>query len=230
VIGGGVNPAAATGGNGHRFRHKYSVRGPIVYHIGAAAIDKGTLDTIAAVRLLRARGLEVTFVMAGSTMLDRFRRRYEALPGDVREKCRWLGYISDQDKRDLAAAADVFCMPSRTESFGIVYLEAWLNGVPVIGARAGGVPDVISDGVDGFLVAFHDVDALAERIARLLTDVHLARCFGEAGRAKVIAHHTWERKIAKIASLYEDLVGARPAAGPGQAGEGARLATDVISS
>src|SRR3712207_8646872 len=73
-----------------------------------------------------------------------------------------------EDKRDLNAAGQVFCMPSRTDSFGIVYLEAWLNGVPVIGARAGGVPEIIDDGVDGYLVEFGDVAALANRIELLL--------------------------------------------------------------
>ena len=77
-------------------------------------------------------------------------------------------------------------MPSRTDSFGIVYLEAWLNGVPVIGARAGGVPEVITDGVDGYLVDFGDVAALANRIELLLRRPEAARAMGEAGRRKVL--------------------------------------------
>ena len=82
-------------------------------------------------------------------------------------------------------------MPSRTDSFGIVYLEAWLNGVPVIGARAGGVPEVITDGVDGYLVDFGDVAALANRIELLLRRPEAARALGEAGRRKVLAEHKW---------------------------------------
>jgi glycosyltransferase involved in cell wall biosynthesis len=144
-----------------------------------------------------------TFVMAGSTMLDKFREYYEDLPEEVRERCRWLGFISDEDKRDLLAAGQVFCMPSRTDSFGIVYLEAWLNGAPVIGARAGGVPEVISDGVDGYLVEFGDVTALANMIQFLLQRTDIAREMAKAGRRKVLADHTWDHKIARIAEIYD---------------------------
>ena len=149
-----------------------------------------------------ARGVKATFLMAGSTMLDKFKRYYESLPEEVRERCRWLGFIPDEDKRDLHAAGQVFCMPSRTDSFGIVYLEAWLNGVPVIGARAGVVPEIISDGVDGYLVDFADVPALANRIQLLIERPQRAREMGVSGSRKVLAEHTWDHKITRIAEIY----------------------------
>lgn len=201
-VGVGVNPYDVVGGNPARFRQKYGVEGPIVYYIGAAAHDKGTGHTIEAMRRIWARGVQATFLMAGSTMLDKFKQYYEALPAEVREKCRWLGFISDEDKRDLNAAGQVFCMPSRTDSFGIVYLEAWLNGVPVIGANAGGVPEVVTDGVDGYLVSFGDVASLANRIQLLLERPDTANAMGQAGRRKVLAEHTWDHKIARIAEIY----------------------------
>jgi len=204
-VGVGVNPYEVVGGNGERFRSKYDIEGPIVFYIGAAAHDKGTAHTIEAMQRVWARGCDATFLMAGSTMLDKFKRYYEGLPEDVREKCRWLGFISDEDKRDLQAAAQVFCMPSRTESFGIVYLEAWLNGLPVIGARAGAVPEVVTDGTDGYLVGFGDIPALATRIQMLLQRPELANEMGNAGRRKVLAEHTWDHKIARIAEIYRDV-------------------------
>ncbi len=206
-VGVGVNPYDVVGGNGERLRRKYGVEGPIVYYIGAAAHDKGTDTTIEAMRRVWARGVDATFLTAGSTMLDKFRRYYEELPEDVRDRCRWLGFISDEDKRDLHAAGQVFCMPSRTDSFGIVYLEAWLNGVPVIGAWAGGVPEIISDGVDGYLVNFGDVPALANRIQLLLERPDAAEAMGQAGRRKALAEHTWDHKIARIAEIYRAVSG-----------------------
>lgn len=203
-VGVGVNPYAVVGGNAERFRKKYNVHGPIVYYIGAAAYDKGTTHTIEAMQRVWARGMDATFLMAGSTMLDKFRDYYDNLPEDVRERCRWLGFISDEDKRDLLAAGQVFCMPSRTDSFGIVYLEAWLNGAPVIGAHAGGVPEVVADGVDGYLVEFGDVSALANMIQFLLQRQDIAREMGKSGRRKVLAEHTWDHKIARIAEIYQE--------------------------
>ncbi|MEO8285837.1 MAG: glycosyltransferase family 4 protein [Chloroflexota bacterium] len=205
-VGVGVNPYDVVGGNADRFRRKYGVEGPIVYYIGAAAYDKGTEHTIEAMQRVWERGIDATFLMAGSTMLDKFTKYYNNLPDAVREKCRWLGFISDEDKRDLQAAGTVFCMPSRTDSFGIVYLEAWLNGVPVIGAWAGGVPEVVTDGVDGYLVQFGDVAALANRIQLLFQRPEAAHTMGEAGRRKVLAEHTWDHKIARIAEIYRDVM------------------------
>ncbi len=205
-VGVGVNPYAVVGGNAERFRRRYGVQGPIVYYIGAAAYDKGTAHTIEAMRHVWARGVDATFLMAGATMLDKFKDYYNHLPEEVRERCRWLGFIPDEDKRDLHAAGQVFCMPSRTDSFGIVYLEAWLNGVPVIGARAGGVPEIISDGVDGYLVEFGDVPALANRLELLLKRPDIAHELGQAGRRKVLAEHTWDHKIARIAEIYQQVM------------------------
>jgi glycosyltransferase involved in cell wall biosynthesis len=208
-VGVGVNPYEVVGGNGERFLRKFGIEGPIVYYIGAAAHDKGTDTTIEAMRRVWERGIDATFVMAGSTMLDKFRRYYEELPDEVRARCRWLGFISDEDKRDLNAAGQVFSMPSRTDSFGIVYLEAWLNGVPVIGARAGGVPEIITDGTDGYLIEFGDAAALANRITLLLKRPEAAHDMGQAGRRKVLAEHTWDHKISRIAEIYKELVGTR---------------------
>ena len=98
-------------------------------------------------------------------------------------------------------------MPSRTDTFGIVYLEAWLYDKPVIGAAAGGVPEVIADGVTGYLVPFGAVAALADRIARLLADPALRARLGAAGHAAVLREHTWDAKIARITAIYERLVG-----------------------
>ncbi len=205
-VGVGVNPYQVVGGNGKRFREKYGVQGPIVYYIGAAAYDKGTTHTIEAMQRVWERGTQATLIMAGSTMLDKFKHYYDDLPDEVREKCRWLGFISDEDKRNLQAAGQIFCMPSRTDSFGIVYLEAWLNGVPVIGCYAGGVPEVVTDGVDGYLVPFGDVPALANRIQLLLQHPDTAARMAQAGHRKVLAEHTWDHKIARIAEIYRTAV------------------------
>lgn len=203
-VGAGINVDEVVGGQGQRFRDKYGVDAPIVFSLGAQAYDKGTQHTIEAMRRLWKGGSDATLVLAGPVM-DHFRRYFDSLPPEVRQRCRLLGFIPDQDKRDLLDAGDVYVMPSRTDSFGIVYLESWLYKKPVVGARAGGVPDVIKDGENGYLVPFGDVDGLADRIATLLTDKDLARRFGERGYRKVLAEHTWDRKYAVINKVYQEL-------------------------
>ena len=203
-VGVGVNADEIAGGSGHRFREKYNIKSPIVFQLGAQAYDKGSQHTVEAMRQLWEQGYDASLILAGPSM-DHFLRYFEALPDEVRRRCHLLGFIPDEDKRDLLDAGDVFVMPSRTDSFGIVYLESWLYKKPVIGALAGGVPEVISHGQDGYLVPFGDVARLADCIAALLTDKELAQRFGEAGCRKVLTEHTWDKKYGMISQVYRQL-------------------------
>jgi glycosyltransferase involved in cell wall biosynthesis len=115
-----------------------------------------------------------------------------------------LGVLDDEGKRDFFAGIDVFALPSRSDSFGLVLPEAWANGVPCVGYRAGGVAWVIRDGVDGALVKCGDVEALAAALARLAGDAATRRRMGEAGRARM-PEFDWGNKLAMVRDVYRDL-------------------------
>jgi glycosyltransferase involved in cell wall biosynthesis len=216
LVGAGVDPASVTGGDGAAFRARHTISGPIVTILGTTAHDKGTPHVVEAMRALWRAGREATLVIAGPPM-EHFVRFFEALPAADRARCRLLGFIEPQEKRDLLAATDLYAMPSRTDSFGIVYLEAWCCGIPVIGARAGGVPDVIDDGVDGLLVPFADVPALTDAIRTLLDDRALASAMGARGRAKTLERYTWDRVAAAFARIYDDVLGGQVPSAEGRA-------------
>jgi glycosyltransferase involved in cell wall biosynthesis len=204
-IGMGVNPDALAGGDGGRFRQKHAIESPIVFCIGTAAYDKGTRHLVEAMRRLWHEGHDAVLVLAGQIM-DHFRRYLDALPKEDRQRCHLLGVIGEGEKKDLLAAGDVLAMPSRTDSFGIVFLEAWTYKKPVIGARAGGPQEIIEHGGDGLLVPFGDVEALTREMARLLNDCDLARQLGMAGRQKTLERYTWDRVYAQVAGLYDELM------------------------
>ncbi len=197
---GGAEPREMTG-QGKRFRERHNIQGPIVFSLGAMAYDKGSMTLVEAMKLLWGQGLTAHLVMAGPVM-DPFRLYYEAQPDEVKARTLVLGFVSQDEKADLLDAGDVFAMASRTDSFGMVYLEAWLNRKPVIGAAAGGVPDVISNGDDGFLVRFGDEAELAMRVKQLLTDKELALQMGTRGEKKTLECYTWDRVYEQILPLY----------------------------
>lgn len=203
VVGAGINIKAVTGGDGSRMRERLGITGPLVLSLGAAAFDKGTIHLVQAVTRLNRAGHEVTVVIAGP-VLSEFQRFLDTLDARDRRWVQLLGFVSEEEKRDLLDAADVLALPSRTESFGLVFLEAWANGKPVIGARAGAVPAVVEDGADGLLVPFGHVAALAEAIRILVTDRNLAARFAARGRAKVIDETTWYRRVR---SVYRSVLG-----------------------
>ena len=171
-------------------------------YIGALARDKGAIDTVEALKMLRATGMTLTLVLIGAP-LEHFNQYYAALPDDLKAYIRLLPYADDASKRDALAACDMLCMPSRTDSFGISYLEAWCYQRPVIGANAGGVPDVISEQHDGLLVHFGDPQALAQAIQFLLNNPEQAHAMGRAGYAKVMDNFTWEQVYARVREAYD---------------------------
>lgn len=205
TIGVGVNPEQVSGGNGERFRHEHNLEGPIVLTVGVAAHDKGTPHVVEAMQQVWQQGIAATWVQIGPLM-GHFEDFLARLPADDRSRMRVLGFVPDQVKHDALAASDVFVLPSRTDSFGIVYLEAWVYGKPVIGAQAGGVPDVITHNTTGLLVPFGNPDRLAQSIGLLLRQPDLARRLGSAGRAAVLRGMTWEHKFALVRQVYHDVL------------------------
>lgn len=97
-------------------------------------------------------------------------------------------FISDLSYGELSAcyaASDIFALPSRGEGFGFVYLEAMARGKPVIGGAHGGAPEIIQDGVTGYLVPHGDAFHLATSIDTILSNPELARQMGQRGRERV---------------------------------------------
>ncbi len=110
---------------------------------------------------------------------------------------------------DFYRAADVVLVPSRSESFGLVALEAQACGVPVVAARVGGLPFIVNDDATGLLVDGHDPADHAERVLELLRDPGRASAMGRAA-SRAAQSFTWDATAAGLASVYRELV---PAAG-----------------
>ena len=205
VAGPGVRPDEVLGGKADHFRDKYQLDGPIVLSLGSMSYDKGTVHTVEAVRQLWRAGFAVELVLIGA-VLTPFQRYLNTLPAVERNRIYLLGAVDEVEKKNALAACDVLVMPSRTDSFGIAYLEAWLYQKPVIGAQTWGVTDVISHEQDGLLVGFADVPALAQAICYLVDHPAEAAVMGQRGAQKVYNQHTWDHKVKISQQLYERLV------------------------
>ena len=142
---------------------------------------KDVATLLAAMR--RVEDASVLRVVGTGPELARLRERARRL--GIERRVEFLGHISYERLAAEYRRADVFCLPSRQEGFGIVFLEAMAAGLPIVAARAAAVPEIVADQVNGSLVAPGDGPALAREIGRLLEDSTLRRRFGEAGRARV---------------------------------------------
>lgn len=193
----GVDPSMFVPSDGVAFRREHGLgAGPLILTVCRLVPRKGIDTTLYALARLRDRTPEIHYAIGGSGP-DR-----ERLEGLVRELglqdvVHFLGRVPDEALAACMSAADVFCMPARSEppdveGFGLVFLEAGACKTAVVGARAGGVPDAIVDGETGRLVEPDDPVALANTLAELLDAPQERARFGEAARARIEAACTWD--------------------------------------
>jgi len=111
------------------------------------------------------------------------------------------------DVKKIAAfnETDVFLMPSRSDAYGIAFLEAWASGKPVIGANIGATPEVIRDKIDGLLVEFDDHIDIAEKVVMLLKKKRLRKNLGLEGINKVQEFFSWDTIAKKTHETYQEL-------------------------
>ncbi len=130
-------------------------------------------------------------------------------PPDLRVDCPGaenLGYLRRDRPQEWARLrqayleADVFCLPTRFEPFGIAFLEAMFFGLPCIGPNAWAIPEIIQQGETGFLVEPENPSALATAILRVLEHPEEARALGEAGRRRAVTTFTWEATVRRMVS------------------------------
>ena len=196
---------AGSAGDGAHWRQTHGVNGPIVLFLGTFSADKGIDQLLAAAQQLWAEGQQFTLALAGHPTAP-FQAQLTALPAADRDRIQLHIALPEADKQDLLAAADLLVLPSRVESFGIVYLEAWAYRKPVVAARTWGVQeDVVHHERDGLLVDFGDSTGLAAAIKRLLADPGLARQLGAVGHENLARRYHWPDKIDIIEALYQEL-------------------------
>lgn len=120
----------------------------------------------------------------------------------------WLDKDTPDGKRKLLnafAEADVFCMPTRFDAFGIVYVEAMYFGLPCVGSDIYAVPEIIDHGETGFVVSPDDQDGLTEQLRRLIARPKLRREMGRAGRRRAVERFSWSTVAERIVSATEEL-------------------------
>jgi phosphatidylinositol alpha-1,6-mannosyltransferase len=114
-----------------------------------------------------------------------------------------LGYVPDEDIPVLYSSADVFVLPSRSEGFGLVLLEAMACGTPVIGADAGGIPTAIEDDETGLIVR-RDVNALADAMRSLRTEPTNWQAMSETSLNQA-NRNSWDEVTSRVEELYSSL-------------------------
>jgi glycosyltransferase involved in cell wall biosynthesis len=173
--------------------------------IGRMTAVKRTDDVLVAFKRLRERGVDACLCMVGDGP-DRAQLERRAHDLGIVKDTLFLGY--QEDVAPFYAAFDALVLPSSNEGTPVSAIEALAAGRPVVATRVGGVPDVVQEGEDGFLVEPGATDELADRLAELAGDPALRERMGEAGRARVLPRYAVERLVDDIDRLYRSLLNA----------------------
>ncbi len=204
----GVDPAECTGGDRAAARQGWAVgeEHVVIGHLANLSYEKGSVDLLTAFEELCRRSVRPHLVLAGPEM-GSFRAVWEKmqwrLDPETRARIHLTGPLNPQKKRDFFAGIDVFALPSRSDSFGLVLLEAWANQKPVIAYRAGGIADVVHHERDGLLTACGDLGALAQALEALCRSADLRRQYGETGQARIETEFRWEEKLELVRAAYD---------------------------
>lgn len=198
----GVDMRECTGGKQGIARKKFHIpqNAFVIGHLANQSVEKGTVDLLRVIHQLSPGHPELHLLLAGSQMAN-FTEAYRSLPEIP--NVHQLGRIADTDKADFYAACDAFALPSRTDSFGLVFLEAWANRLPVIGYRAGGVADLIRHRNDGLLLDCGNLDQLASAIVELLRKPEKRRGWGNNGFARIDSEFQWADKIDLVRRVFQ---------------------------
>jgi glycosyltransferase involved in cell wall biosynthesis len=135
----------------------------------------------------------------------------------ARSRVELLGIVPDSDLPALYRSSQVLALPSVnvtcygrqvgvSELLGLVVLEAMASGTPVVVSRLGGLPEVVEDGVTGFLVEPGNVEELRSRLAQVLGDRRLAERLGQTARERVLETFTWEACAERCLAAYSELI------------------------
>jgi glycosyltransferase involved in cell wall biosynthesis len=178
----------------------------VVGWVGRMTEVKDTGAVLEIVRATRDRGVEAVLCMVGDGP-DRERLEQLAHELGIARSCYFVGYQSDV--AGYYRLFDAFVLPSVNEGTPVSAIESLASGTAVVANRVGGVPDVVRDGVDGFLVEPGDIDAAAARLAELAVDPALRTRLGASGRTRALERYSVARLVDDVDRLYRSLLAAK---------------------
>jgi len=190
--------------------------GPLVVGVGRLEMTKG-FDLLVEAFAGVGADLRATLVLGGDgSQREALRALGERL--GLGDRLRLLGALDEAGVDRWMRRADVVVMPSRREAFGIVALEAWRAGTPLVATSLGGPASFVTDGVDGVLVDPVNTGALAHVVDSLLRDPERRAALGAAGEASA-RRYSWQVVAQSYAGLHAQVLGPDADGGPAQVNE-----------
>lgn len=199
----------------HEIRERLSLGyGPIILFVGSFRPVKGIQFLLTAMKSIVSDFPDTQLVLIGG--IPRFMRSQAsyylylkrcAIDLGISDSVRFFNKVPHMRMPLIYSMADIVVIPSLYESFGKVAVEAMACETPVIASNVGGLPEIIDNGIDGFLVDVGSVEMISLTAKRLLNNCKAARKMGQRGRRKVLSKFTWDKIARKSLKYYDELIG-----------------------
>ncbi|OGG44260.1 MAG: hypothetical protein A3F84_14875 [Candidatus Handelsmanbacteria bacterium RIFCSPLOWO2_12_FULL_64_10] len=212
----GVDAERFARGDGPGFRRRRGIppQARVVLTVGRIDPQKNQLFAVRALPELLAHDPDAHLVLIGHVTNDAYYNQIARAAQDegVERHVTIIRGIdaASQELVDAYHAADVFLLPSVHEPFGIVILEAWAAGLPVIASRVGGIPSFVSEGRDGVLFRPNDEGEFLRALRGLMENRERMRALADAGREKARRQYGWDRITGRLSDIYEEVVRENP--------------------
>jgi glycosyltransferase involved in cell wall biosynthesis len=202
VIGNGVNGIRRKI-NIEDIKNKYdiSLEDPLILFLGRMMYQKGPDILVNAISDILKANEEAKFVFAGDGDM-RQQCQNQVTKMNIKDSCRFLGYVNDSDRIDLINACDIFCVPSRNEPFGITVLEAWTAEKPVLGTKA---ISIIDDFVNGIRAPINS-DSIGHYMNVMLDNPNDCKRMGKNGKRKAEKKFNWDNIATQTEHVYDEVI------------------------
>jgi len=202
VVPPGVNPALFAGFHDDPFPQ---IGRPRVVFVGRLAPQKGVRILVTATSMLENLNAQVLLVGDGPER-PHLEREIQRL--GVQNRMHVMGFVSHDQVPAVLSHADLLVLPSLYEELGTILLEAMWAGLPIVASWTGGIPDVVTDGVNGLLVPPGDPETLARAIDRAVANPNLARRLGESARERA-KDYDWDTLADRVLEVYRSVTAER---------------------
>lgn len=205
VVVNGVNVCAGPDGAGGRGQRG---KATTFIFMGNLNPGKGAWDLIEAAGQAVARKCDLLVRIAGPSTSPAQKEQLERLVGDCgcADHVELLGVLGGSEKANALAQADVLVLPSHCEAMPMAILEGMAAGLPIIATSVGAIPQIVREGVEGFLVPAHDIASLSGRMSQMADDAGLRRRMGEAARKRVAGQYSVEAMVQPIERMYMQIL------------------------
>lgn len=178
----------------------------VILFVGRLNRDKGMPELAAAFDTIAKQHFDVELLLVGAEEDVSFRRIQEICHAE-RDRLHYVSFTATPEH--YMAAADIFCLPSYREGFGLTIIEAAACGVPAVASRIYGITDAVADGKTGLLFPVGDAAALTQALLRLITENELRQKMGSAARERALELFSSEKIAHELLALYEELTEGR---------------------